>query len=598
MLTDFNRPRGSISPILQNGISVDQFYNSMAVDSYASLKTIIPTFEGQRALLLSHQKDKNLGGGLFIARSGAATDDGGYTAVVNSNWYWERSSNTGHVNVTEFGLVDGGALDTPLDNAIKFAIAKKKNFVEVPGLGPLGYNFSGGLSYPCNGINLTIQGPGCSTNLYSGYNSGFIKYSGTGYGIKFYQDAPIRMFNTVKVSGFSANSTLSASDSNKTIDFCFFYFSDAWNFTVTDCFLRNFDNGSGIIIENDRSWTENFTCDNVQVRTSTRGWWFRRSSRSGNTNSFYGTKVTNCYFSHDSNVGSSNAVVLGGTGNATVTLNPNVNVYASYFEMGGWASSGGDNSVFQINDQSCLNEGQVRLNYDGLWTMPLNTISQPIRAFIQRGTGYVKVNFVNNSTQADYPDISALIASGGAVTVYPYSAFGEKRTSQTAQRTYPSSADPIKLLGSRIGFKANVVKGMDSTIRVRLLPLYSKFRITIATNWNTRACSTWIFSTHGSITAGSLKREDINPLVTVASTSNSTSTVNGDSTVSTVTTTNSVATVADDRSSINLYPRLSGGLTNFAGTTTYWSEFEIFVGGSAISGSTQIDFVVTIEMIE
>lgn len=593
MLTDFNRPRGSVSALLDNGMSVDSFYNSTVVDSYSDLKSFVPEVEGQRAVLLSYQKDTNLGGGLFIARKGSGTDDGGYTAVVNSTWYWERSSNTGKINLTEFGLVDGAALDTPLDNAIKYAIAKKKNYIEIPGLGKGGYTFSGGLAYPCNGINLTIQGPGCSTNYYEGYSSGLIKYTGTGFGLKFYQDAPIRMFNTVKIFGFSVFCTLAASDSTKTSDFSFFYFADSWGFTVEDCFLRNFDNGTGIIIENDRTWTENFIARNVQIRTTTRGWWFRRTTRADNYNSFYGTILENCYFSHDSNVGSSNAILLGGTGTEARPLNTEVNVYSARMEIGGWSTKGGDNSIFVINDGTCINESFIRINYDGLATAGLNSNSQPMRAFIQRGSGWVKARVENNSMQKDYIDLSSLISSGGSTSIYPFAPLIEKRTSITALRALPSTADPVKLIGAKISMRGNVVKGVDSVLRIRQLPLNSNFIVSVASNLTKRTCSQWLFSTKDNTNVGSLKRLDVNPLVSVSSTSNST--VNADNTVTT--TTNSTATVTDDRTSSSIYPRLSGGLNNFAATTTYWSEFELYIAGSAITGDTAIDFTLTIECV-
>lgn len=66
------------------------------VDSYATLRTIVPSYAGQTILLQSYsagwaaQGHSPKGGGQFVAINAAGTDDGGTVAVVNANWYWRR----------------------------------------------------------------------------------------------------------------------------------------------------------------------------------------------------------------------------------------------------------------------------------------------------------------------------------------------------------------------------------------------------------------------------------------------------------------------------------------------------------------------------
>lgn len=65
------------------------------VNSFATLRTVVPDVANQRILLASYYAGGRTGGGEFIARStiGLSTvpaDDGGVIALVNSSWYWER----------------------------------------------------------------------------------------------------------------------------------------------------------------------------------------------------------------------------------------------------------------------------------------------------------------------------------------------------------------------------------------------------------------------------------------------------------------------------------------------------------------------------
>lgn len=72
------------------------------VESFAALRTTVPTKEGQRIMLAAYYKDSRYGGGEFRARNADLVDDGGVIARVNSNWAWERVYQNG-CTVEDFG---------------------------------------------------------------------------------------------------------------------------------------------------------------------------------------------------------------------------------------------------------------------------------------------------------------------------------------------------------------------------------------------------------------------------------------------------------------------------------------------------------------
>lgn len=71
----------------------DGYKNLGEVQSFAALRTLVPSAAGIRVKLRGWYSDSVAGGGEFIAVSGPATDDGGVIASVNSSWHWKRVLN-------------------------------------------------------------------------------------------------------------------------------------------------------------------------------------------------------------------------------------------------------------------------------------------------------------------------------------------------------------------------------------------------------------------------------------------------------------------------------------------------------------------------
>lgn len=82
----------------------------LGVDSFDSLRTTKPLYEGQRVKLIGWNKGSNLGAGEFVGYLGAATDDGGVIAA-GEGYYWERQLTDPILRPEMFGAKANGTND-------------------------------------------------------------------------------------------------------------------------------------------------------------------------------------------------------------------------------------------------------------------------------------------------------------------------------------------------------------------------------------------------------------------------------------------------------------------------------------------------------
>ena len=82
----------------------------LGVDSFASLRTTKPLYEGQRVKLIGWSKGSNLGAGEFVGHLGAGTDDGGVVAA-GEGYYWERQLTDPILRPEMFGAKANGTND-------------------------------------------------------------------------------------------------------------------------------------------------------------------------------------------------------------------------------------------------------------------------------------------------------------------------------------------------------------------------------------------------------------------------------------------------------------------------------------------------------
>lgn len=86
------------------------------VASFSALRALIPTAAGQSVLLRAYNdgwaalNKPPVGGGEFVAFSGAGTDNGGTVAAVNSSFHWRRVVN-GYLTPEMFGAAGDGQHD-------------------------------------------------------------------------------------------------------------------------------------------------------------------------------------------------------------------------------------------------------------------------------------------------------------------------------------------------------------------------------------------------------------------------------------------------------------------------------------------------------
>lgn len=118
----------------------DGFKKIGQVQSFSALRTITPSYAGQRIKLASYYNGGNEGALEYVAVSGSATDDGGHICVPASggSLYWQAISET--VNLVNYGVrtvlrADLTAGNSEVDysqnvqNAINRAVATKKPLV-------------------------------------------------------------------------------------------------------------------------------------------------------------------------------------------------------------------------------------------------------------------------------------------------------------------------------------------------------------------------------------------------------------------------------------------------------------------------------------
>ena len=240
-----------ISIDLENDLATPDGYRMIGkVLSYDALKTTTPKVAGQRILVNGYYEGTSLGGGVFEAVYGAGVEDGGYTCVVDANWYWQRlPDNINEINLVDFGLQAGGTLDNFLTAAINYqqrtGLAK---VVRVPTLGHTGYILTGGLKFNILYYNLELVGPGelSHSGSVSAQNTKgcVVQHTGGNVGISFeYESFANRSaWANIHVKNFYVRGTSTGK--------AFVNFSDSWKNKLSDCDIRGYTTGAGYTLTN------------------------------------------------------------------------------------------------------------------------------------------------------------------------------------------------------------------------------------------------------------------------------------------------------------------------------------------------------------
>ncbi|WAX16286.1 hypothetical protein KP591P3_00050 [Klebsiella phage KP591P3] len=543
------------------------------VSSFTALRSVVPSYEGQRILLASHYEGWNAlahapgGSGEFVARAGTATDDGGYTCVPTGQtaFYWQRIPKTpGTVCAAEFGLYDGAALDSILTNAINYCISKSIGRLSIPALGPSGYTLSGGLEF-VNGTNgLVIEGPGMATKG----TSPVITHTGANIALTFKRAAQAQsLFNAVILKNFTVVGNALAT--------AFVRFSDFYGGSVFDSVARDYTAGTIIDVYNDKGWTEVIRVDNVVVRTSQRGIWFHSNpaSTDDQTLSFYGASISNFGFQHGI-TGASYGIYVGDGSRAD-------NLYNCDIDMMGWWEVGGNSTALYVADKARV-DGFANFRYDGFAANAITSSSQPCRLVRKAGlTGYVKLNCKNYKHEAGL----GLTAGVTSLTIRPWLAIAEAVAGvATPHPTLPGESI-VSVPGMKCKLTGTLFKGQNSVISVVGLPPFHRYKVTTRCGLSSTAQQQYIVNIPNGSNGGITARTDSVPAI---NTSTST-TINGTTATSTSTST------AKNKNFEPVYISNAGSLADNTYSDTNKQGFDIHLDGTQ-SNVVNAEYPVSIEI--
>ncbi|HDS5502302.1 TPA: hypothetical protein QH326_005103 [Klebsiella pneumoniae subsp. pneumoniae] len=472
------------------------------VSSFTALRSIVPSYVGQRILLASHYEGWNAlahapgGGGEFVARAGTATDDGGYTCVPTGQtaFYWQRiPKNPGKVCATEFGLYDGAVLDDILSNSINYCIKKSLGYLSIPALGPAGYTIAGGLEFINSTNGLVIEGPGMGGKGAAPV----ITHTGANIALTFKRASQAQaLFNTVLLKNFSIVGNALAT--------AFVRFSDFYGGSVFDSMVRDYTVGTAIDVYNDKGWTEVIRVDNVVVRTSRRGIWFHSNpaSTDDQTLSFYGAKISNFAFQHGI-AGASDGIYVGDGSRAD-------NLYNCDIDMMGWWEGGGNSTAIYVADKARI-DGAANFRYDGFAASAITSGSQPCRLVKKAGTaGYIKLNCKNYKHEASL----GLTAGVTALTIRPWLAIAEIIAGvATPHPTLPGESI-VNVPGMKCKLVGKLFKGQNSVVSVVGLPPFHRYKVTTRCNLSSTAQQQYTVNIPSANNGGTTTRTDSVPAVT------------------------------------------------------------------------------------
>lgn len=528
------------------------------VESFNALRSVVPSYAGQRILLASHYEGWNalahapFGGGEFVARSGAAIDDGGYTCVPTGQtaFYWQRiPKNPGKVCATEFGLYDGAVLDDILSNSINYCIKKSMGYLSVPALGPAGYTIAGGLEFINSTNGLVIEGPGMGGKGAAPV----ITHTGANIALTFKRASQAQaLFNTVLLKNFSIVGNALAT--------AFVRFSDFYGGSVFDSMIRDYTIGTAIDVYNDKGWTEVIRVDNVVVRTSKRGIWFHSNPASTDwqTVSFYGAKISNFAFQHGI-AGASEGIYVGDGSRED-------NLYNCDIDMMGWWEGGGDSTAIYVADKARI-DGAANFRYDGFAASAITSGTQPCRLVKKAGTtGYVKLNCKNYKHEASL----GLTAGVTQLTVRPWLAIAEIIAGvATPHPTLPGESI-VNVPGMKCKLIGKLFKGQNSVISVVGLPPFHRYKVTTRCNLSSTAQQQYIVNIPNDNNGGITTRTDSVPDVTT----NTDTIINGTTAESTSKST------AKNKNFGPIYISNSGGLVDNTYSVTSKQGFRINLDGT------------------
>lgn len=535
------------------------------VSSIAELLTL-PKWDGRTVYVKSYVTGMNLGGDDFVCVKNGAETDGGYNFKVGQ-YTWQRCKSKPFLDVTDFGLIDGGQLDTPLDNAIKYALANGIQSVYIPTTGKNAYQFDGGLSY-------SLQNSPIMISMGSMGRSGQrIQHNGANIGVTFKSFADL--WSPAVLLNLSVNGTPNG--------IAFARFSDSWQNHFDHSFVTGYENGSIAEIYNEANWTENFCSIGVTSRECKNGFYFHRNPNENTssvypdkhaTESFYRTNIKNFNFQHGLDKATS-AIVVGNPNDSSNSYS-HCNLYSSEIDMGGWFEGGGDSTGLNIVDGSVVHLSSLKFRYDGIFSLGSN--NPPFRLIRLSGPSAKILNseIIRQDMQVGIIDINNILVKNGTTNLFPFRSVCFKTSefeSQNGIDTFDAKISPIK-------FSFSLKTGEYAIISLQRFFKASEYRIKVTQS--DAVSNVYRYHSQGTTNVGYLVCETLHPKVTT--TLNTSVTPN---------TASSAASLPDSGTAAGAVVRLLGNQPQGAYDSNNFLGCEVYVPVVA-SDST---FTVMIEKI-
>lgn len=458
--------------------------------SWQDLKATSITKANQYAYLVSYyaMTSQPSGGGLFVSRAGSRADDGGSICVpsVGTGYYWERIREDNKISLAEYGCDPGSRADisVPLQKAIDWSREFKITTITIPG-SKTPYVMTKSVSANTAEHPIEILG-GSGVNMDEvTIEHHYDQAAGTTYAIKFYnQAAGSPEWKTARLAGIYA--------------FCmdlvnplhFVRFNDGWGNRLENFHAHGYINAPAIVLCNDISWTENFYCDNLNIRHCKIMMQLYTNSA---WHSFYGFTGKRMYFNHGNLVGGPSEGLVLGTG----TEPGRAFLYNAYAEMGGWigtAYPGSPHVGIRVRQYSSLVESTIISRYDGVQA---NQGGNVFRMFVTDNVNaMVDVQYTNQNNQYGYIEGAFSIPGAGATSevrlwdnlAYPTTDGSTYTTGRCTFGTKPWGARcPIRLRGGKQVYRTSLVSAGAAVtsagiLRVVGLPVLSTFEIELRIN--------------------------------------------------------------------------------------------------------------------
>lgn len=458
-----------------------------------TLRTIEPVNPGEMISVVAYHSgwaatSNPSGGGWFVydAADMTTADEGGSCIVTVGGKRWKRVREAAIISLAEYGIAPGSGADisAALQAAINWSRANDITTITIPA-SRTPYTMKKSVSADTTNTPIEILG-GSGKNMDEvTIEHYYDSDAGTTWAIKFFNTvAGAPCWKSAKSSGIYAY----CMDSINPLHF--YRFNDGWRNELTNFHAHGYIKSSAFVLCNDISWTENFYCENLNIRHCKSMCQLYTNSA---WHSFYGFTARNIFFNHGNLVGGPSEAIVLGTG----TEPGRAFLYAADIDIGGWLGTvypGQPHIGIRVRQYSSLVESKVTSRYDGVSSPNLGN---NFRMFVTDNVNaMVDVEYINHNNQYGYVEGAfTLPAAGNTVTArlwdnlaYPTNDGSTYTQGRCTFGNSPWGARcPIRLRGGKMVYRTSLTSAADAVtaagiLRIEGLPVLSTFAIELRVN--------------------------------------------------------------------------------------------------------------------